>query len=86
MKNSYDLLKVFAILLVVIGHITILYRGESFGLAGNIWLTFLCTAICLFHMPLFIALSGAIFQIGLNKGKYILFLPFLKNKICKHSN
>lgn len=83
MKNSYDLLKVFAILLVVIGHITILYRGESFGLAGNIWLTFLCTAIYLFHMPLFIALSGAIFQIGLNKGKYILFFPFLKNKILR---
>lgn len=34
-------------------------------------------------MPLFIALSGAIFQIGLNKGKYILFLPFLKNKILR---
>lgn len=35
MKNYYDLLKVFAILLVVFGHITILYRGESFGLAEN---------------------------------------------------
>ena len=83
MKNYYDLLKVLAILLVVVGHIAILYRGESFGLAENLWLTFLCTAIYLFHMPLFIALSGAIFQIGLDKGKYLLFIPFVENKIIR---
>lgn len=83
MKNSYDLLKVFAILLVVIGHITILYRGTSFGLAENRYLTFLCTAIYLFHMPLFIALSGAIFQVGLDRGKYSLFYPFLENKLLR---
>lgn len=83
MKNSYDLLKVFAILLVVIGHITILYRGTCFGLAENRYLTFLCTAIYLFHMPLFIALSGAIFQVGLDRGKYSLFYPFLENKLLR---
>lgn len=81
MKNYYDFLKVFAILLVVIGHITILYNGQSFGLAENRMLSVICSAIYLFHMPLFIALSGAIYQIGVEKGKYYEFIPFLKNKL-----
>ena len=81
MKNYYDPLKVFAILLVVTGHITILYDGQSFGLEENRMLSIFCSAIYLFHMPLFIALSGAIYQIGVEKGKYYEFIPFLKNKL-----
>ena len=33
-----------------------------------------------FHMPLFVALSGTIYGIQKEKGKYEEFLPFLKNK------
>lgn len=31
-------------------------------------------------MPLFMSLSGSIYQIGIQRGKYNLFLPFLRNK------
>lgn len=80
MKNEYDLLKVFAILLVVLGHITILYGGGSF-LPYNSILTKLTKAIYLFHMPLFVALSGAIYSIGCERGKYSSFIPFAHNKV-----
>lgn len=82
MKNEYDLLKVFAILLVVIGHITILYtdRGAVPGLPEIALCQIITDSIYQFHMPLFIALSGAIFAYGIDHGKYIELLPFLKNK------
>lgn len=83
MKNYYDLLKVFAIFLVVVGHIAILYGGKSFGLLENRFLTVLCSIIYLFHMPLFFSLSGAVYQIGLDRGKYSSFSQFLKNKILR---
>ena len=84
MKNEYDLLKVFAILLVVIGHITILYGGGSFGyLPANNVLTGITSAVYLFHMPLFVALSGAIFCLGCDHGKYSRFCPFLRNKVLR---
>lgn len=83
MRNHYDLLKIFAIFLVIIGHITILYGGNSFTLAENRVLTLICSIIYLFHMPLFIALSGSIYQISIEKGKYTKFSHFLKNKIFR---
>lgn len=83
MKNEYDLLKVIAIILVVIGHITILYTGR--GAIDELPVIPLCVKITdiiyLFHMPLFIALSGAIFAYGIDHGKYQDFFPFLKNKV-----
>lgn len=84
MKNEYDLLKVFAILLVVIGHITILYGGDRFDyLPQNDVLMSITTIIYIFHMPLFIALSGAIYNYGCEHGKYVDFLPFLLNKVLR---
>lgn len=84
MKNEYDFLKILAILLVVLGHITILYVKGSFDyLVSNKWLELLTSGIYIFHMPLFIAISGAIYQYGKNNGKYESFLPFLKNKILR---
>lgn len=80
MKNEYDLLKVFAILLVVLGHITNLYDGGTFSLPLNNTLIKLTSVIYLFHMPLFVAISGAIFNVGLDHGKYQEFIPFVKNK------
>lgn len=83
MKNEYDLLKVFAILLVVLGHITILYSGDgSLGyLPQNKITNFITSAIYIFHMPLFVSLSGAIYSIGYENGKYLHFIPFINNKI-----
>lgn len=84
MKSEYDLLKVFAILLVVIGHITILYEGASLGyLPANSVMKIITSGIYLFHMPLFVAISGAIFCLGCNNGKYRSFRPFLKNKVLR---
>lgn len=74
-NNEYDFLKTMAILLVVIGHTTILFD------------TAICSAITrciyLFHMPLFMAMSGAVYCIGRVKGKYGELLPFFKNKVLR---
>lgn len=74
-KNEYDLLKTLAVLLVILGYITIIYK-DSYEV-----LEILTTIIYIFHMPLFIALSGAIYQLGRNNNKYTQFFPFLKNKL-----
>ena len=83
MKNEYDLLKVFAILLVVLGHITILYSGDGSldYLPQNKITNIITSAIYIFHMPLFVSLSGAIYSIGYENGKYLHFIPFINNKI-----
>lgn len=78
MKNEYDHLKVMAILLVVIGHITNRYHGVT---TEETLMHYATTGIYLFHMPLFIALSGAIYSIGIEKGKYSEFTPFTLNKV-----
>ena len=84
MRNEYDALKVLAIILVVLGHISILYGGGSFGyLPANRFLQGLTSVIYLFHMPLFVSLSGAIYNIGCERGKYGQFLPFLKTKVLR---
>ena len=72
MKNEYDILTVFAIMLVVLGHITNHYHTAPVS-----WVT---SVIYTFHMPLFIAISGAIYAIGCEHGKYREFAPFLINK------
>ena len=83
MKNEYDVLKVFAILLVVVGHVTAIYSPQSSfqDVAVSPVLTAVTKIIYLFHMPLFIALSGAIFEYGVSNGKYSEFKPFLINKL-----
>ena len=80
MKNEYDLLKVFAILLVVVGHITILYQDGGLGENEISGLSFFTDFIYLFHMPLFISISGAIYAIGMQTGKYCKFSPLIINK------
>lgn len=73
MKNKYDLLKAFAILLVVLGHVTNHYMDALPTKAITI-------TVYLFHMSLFVAISGAVFQMGCEKGKYADFLPYIANK------
>ena len=74
MKNKYDLLKAFAILLVVLGHVTNHYMGSLPTKAITI-------TVYLFHMSLFVAISGVVFQLGCEHGKYAKFLPLMANKV-----
>lgn len=78
--NKYDLLKCITIILVVIGHITTLYNSTAHPEMNTSFLEILTTFIYIFHMPLFMAVSGSVYEIGYKKGKYRDFLPFLKNK------
>lgn len=71
MKNEYDLLKALAILLVVLGHVTNHYQQ----------LSVVTSTVYVFHIPLFISLSGAIFHLGCERGKYVAAYPFFLNKI-----
>lgn len=73
MKNKYDLLKAFAILLVVLGHVTNHYTDV---LPTKV----ITTVIYLFHMSLFVAISGIVFQMGCELGKYAEFIPLIANK------
>lgn len=83
MKNYLDLIKSINILLVVLGHILVLYNGRSFGLPENQILLAVNKGLLIFRMPLYIALSGAIFELCIERGKYRDFIPFLKNKILR---
>ena len=69
--NAFDCIKVFTILLVIMGHITRMYSPNSlFPHEGNRILSLMTYAIYSFHMPLYIFVSGCIYGIGRRKGKY----------------
>ena len=72
MKNKYDLIKALTILLVVLGHTTNHYSALSTKVVT--------VAINLFHMSLFVAVSGAVFKMGCDRGKYGEFVPFMMTK------
>lgn len=78
--NSYDILKVFAIILVVIGHVTIRYNGTTYPGHDTRLAQIITFVIYSFHMPLFMAISGTLFQLGAVKGKYTQFVPFIHDK------
>lgn len=79
--NEWDLLKVIATILVIIGHITILYKsGGSFPQLENNLLSKITDIIYLFHMPLFITISGAVYAISVKAGKYNNQQNFIYNK------
>ena len=82
--NEYDLLKVFCVLLVIIGHVLNMYDTKgmvcitevpSFNIVTN--------SIYSFHMPVFVAISGAIYAIQKSKAKYNNILLFVKKKVYK---
>lgn len=79
--NKYDVLKGIAILLVVIGHITILFNHSNYPTLDVTIFEKVTALIYLFHMPLFIATSGAVYQICFAEGKYNKFTSFASNKI-----
>ena len=90
-SRAYDLLRVIATILVVIGHCTYFKISTRYGGCDYSYLFInksysfkilnkLTEFIYIFHMPLFIALSGALFEKSLSKGNYSLFIRLLKKK------
>lgn len=79
--NEYDILKAFAIILVVIGHITILFTPDSHPQNNTKLAQYITFGIYLFHMPLFMSISGAVYQLSKNKPQYQRFWPFVINKL-----
>ena len=91
-SRTYDILRVVATILVVIGHCTYLKISTSYGgcdysfLFSDRSITFkllskLTEFIYIFHMPLFIALSGALFEKSLIKGHYSSFKQLVNKKL-----
>lgn len=92
---EYDIVRALLMLLVVLGHCTYYQISTNYGgayyqdlmLQAGVndtlihriasWVT---SAIYTFHMPLFMALSGAVFSLQLSKGKYEELMLFIKNK------
>lgn len=82
---EYDILRVFALLLVVIGHcdyydIETDYGGmySNFDSINQPILSYvlymLTRCIYTFHMPLFMALSGALWFVAIKNGGAILYI------------
>lgn len=78
--NKYDALKILAVFLVVIGHVTIRYNDTSYPGHETRIARLITFVIYSFHMPLFMAISGSVFQLCVNKGKYNEFVSFVRNK------
>ena len=92
---EYDIVRALLMILVVLGHCTYYQISTNYGgayyqdlmLQAGVndtlihritsWVT---GAIYTFHMPLFMALSGAVFSLQLSKGKYGELMLFIKNK------
>ena len=83
-------------ILVVVGHCTYYkivtrYGGIDYDSAMQLagvadtyahrFTSHISTIIYTFHMPLFMAISGAVFELGLRRGKYTAACEFLRNKI-----
>lgn len=90
-SRAYDILRVIATILVVIGHCTYYKISTNYGGCDYSSLftvrsfvfklaTKLTEFIYLFHMPLFIALSGALFEKSLNKGHYSSIKQLMNKK------
>lgn len=80
--NEYDLMKIICVILVVIGHILNLYiSGGAILIAKEQSFIPMRDFIYSFHMPVFVALSGAIYSIQKEKGKYMDNFSFLRIKI-----
>ena len=91
--NEYTVLRVFAILLVLVSHISYYKVGNEFGGVNILALAPSGTSfkwyylidkfryvIYLFHMPLFMAISGALFALQTKKGRWLAFGTFAEAK------
>ena len=91
--TEYTVLRVFAILLVLVSHISYYKVGNEFGGVNILALAPSGTSfkwyylidkfryvIYLFHMPLFMAISGALFALQTKKGRWSAFGTFAEAK------
>lgn len=81
-SSVYDIIKYISVLLVVLAHSTRMYTpvGAIIPKNGSEMLSRFTTYIYQFHMPLFILISGAVFGLCLEKGKYSNIPGFIANK------
>lgn len=82
-SKRYDFLKVITTVLVVLAHVTRMYTGEGVITPYNSSsvLAHVTRFIYAFHMPLFIAISGAVYGFCIdNLNKYKDKKQFIKNK------
>ena len=82
--NEYDLLKVFCVLLVIIGHVLNMYDAKGMVCIAEVP-SFNIAKDCIysFHMPVFVAISGAIYAIQKSKAKYNEMFTFVKKKFTR---
>lgn len=81
-KNKYDAAKVLSLILVVFAHCSKMFSPEAAiqTFALNDVLSLITSFIYSFHMPVFIAVSGSVYALCLNKGKYSDVRSFIHNK------
>ena len=93
MKKEYDILKVVAILMVLVSHSTYYIISTKYGgidyqqyLEQNMSLVLykifdkVREILYYFHMPMFMALSGAFYYLQVKRDKWINFMLILKQK------
>lgn len=80
--ETLDIMKVVTMALVVIGHVANMYKLTSVAppLLSSTFIVNLSNVIYTFHMPAFFAISGSVFYICIQKGKYSNFGKFTMNK------
>lgn len=83
MSKQYDIIKVFATILVVVGHATRMYTGKGLVIPSNSSsaLEVITNIIYSFHMPLYMCVTGMVYGMCIDDfGKYNDTLPFIGNK------
>lgn len=79
---AYDITKVITVILVVLAHSTRMYTPAGVVALGKTssLLGFVTDYIYAFHMPLFMLVSGAVYGLCIQRGKYAKKIPFVANK------
>lgn len=81
-NETLDQMKIFLMFLVVLGHVLVMYTDRGlFEIPhdSNVW-KYIADFIYLFHMPVFVSISGIIYAICKSKGKYNYKKEFVINK------
>lgn len=80
-SKALNSIKVYTIFLVVIGHVLVNYcPSGTFPHHGSFITSWIYNIIYSFHMPLFISVSGAVYAICRNKGKYSNWKSLIRSK------
>lgn len=79
--KEYTNAKIIITFLVIIGHVTRMYTSAgAISMETNKVLAVITNIIYLFHMPMFMLLSGAIYAHCISVGKYRNYKEMLENK------